>query len=278
MGPTKREAAKDKEFHRKLDAMQKKLDAATEGTKDDKDDKVGVGAVAQRVDLARLYKWAQTCKQEWGSNSVEYETANAKYQAARAEKDSNNPHSVQLTHAKQAREKLEKEVETSAKDVSWFEKQLEEAKAKQEQKKEQLQVAKAKEQELKVQDFGARESPEFLTAMQKQFESSVDGSGVSKQEYQGVFELLGKVMANAKQEDVNMAHDGGGAPHPAAGAGGGEGVRVPDLDDDPDLTPEEFGWLKAGGVPGEATVDQRKRWQEICTSLSESASKRQKRG
>ena len=123
-------------------------------------------------------------------------------------------------------------------------------------------MAKAKEQELKVQDFGARESPEFLTAMQKQFEGSVDGSGVSKQEYQEVFALLGKVMANAKQEDVDMAHDGGGAPPPAAGAGGGEGaeVRVPDHDD-PDLTPEEFEWLKAGGAPADATVEQRKRWQ-----------------
>ena len=278
MGPTKREAAKDKEFQRKLDAMQKKLDAATGGTKGDTVDKICVGTSAQRVDLARLYKWAQTCKQEWGSDSVEYEAANAKYQAARDEKDSNTPHSVQLLHAKQARERLEKEVETSAKEISWYEKQLEEAKTKQDQKKEQLQVAKAKEQELKVQDFGARESPEFLTAMQKQFEGSVDGSGVSKQEYQGVFELLGKVMANAKQEDVDMARDGGGAPRPAAEARGGEGARVPDRDDDPDLTPEEFEWLKAGGVPGEATVEQRKRWQEICTSLSESASKRQRRG
>ncbi|CAK0892615.1 unnamed protein product, partial [Prorocentrum cordatum] len=201
LGPSKREVAMQK----KLDVLTQELTAPRGSGKVGKEETVDGAKEAPQVDLARLHKWAQACKSERGrGNSEEYKAAFAKYQAARAEKDNAKPHSVQLTQAKHAREKLEKEVEASAKDVSWHEQQLEEARAKYEKKKEQLQMATAKEQELKVQDCGVRESPEFLKATQRHFEDAVDGSGVTKEEYQQVSDLLGKVMANAKQEDVDM--------------------------------------------------------------------------
>ncbi|CAK0795265.1 unnamed protein product [Prorocentrum cordatum] len=198
LGPSKREVA-----------MQKKLDVLTqERTALKGSGKVGKGEMADwekeapQVDLARLCKRAQACKSERGENSEEYNAAPATYQAARAEKDNGKPHSVQLTQAKHARGKLEKEVEASAKDASWYEQQLEEARAKYENNKEQLQVARAKEQGLRVQDCGVRESPEFLKAMQRQFDGAIDGSGVTKEEYQQASDMLGKVVANAKQEDA----------------------------------------------------------------------------
>ncbi|CAK0869555.1 unnamed protein product, partial [Prorocentrum cordatum] len=209
LGPTKREVAMQK----KLDARTQELTALRGSGKVGKEETVDGAKEAQQVDLARHYKWAQACKSEWGENSEEYKAAFAKYQAARAEKDNAKPPSVQLTQAKHAREKLEKEVEASANDASWYEQQLEEARAKYEKKKEQLQIAKAKEQELRVQECGVRGSPEFLKAMQRQLEDAIDGSGVTKEEHQQVFDPLGKVMANAKQEDVDMAAAVGAQEH-----------------------------------------------------------------
>eukprot|EP00959_Pyramimonas_sp_CCMP1952_P214541 4489904-Pyramimonas_sp.AAC.2 len=92
-------------------------------------------------------------------------------------------------------------------------------------------------------------------------------------------------MANAKQEDVDMAPAGDAdmpRAHRSAGAPGVPGEAdeqpLPEEAELPELTAEEQEWLRAGGVPEEATPDQRKRWQEVCASLAEQAAKRQRRG
>ncbi|CAK0855293.1 unnamed protein product [Prorocentrum cordatum] len=194
LGPTKREAAMQK----KLDAMREEFRALKGGNQEKPANE------EPQVDLARFFKWAQSCKQERGEDSEECQVALEKYQTAQAEKDSTKPHAAQLSQARYAREKFEKETEPLATDVSWHERQLGEAKARLEKKQEQLHIARAKEQELKEQDSGVRESPAFPTAMQNQFEGTVDGSGISEQEHEQVFTLLGKVLADANQEDMDM--------------------------------------------------------------------------
>ncbi|CAK0882196.1 unnamed protein product, partial [Prorocentrum cordatum] len=176
LGPTKREAAMQK----KLDAMREELWAFKDGNQEKPANE------EPQVDLARLFKWAQSCKQERGEDSEGYQVALEKYQAARTKKDTTKPPAAQLTQARYAREKLEKETESLAND---------EAKARLEKKQEQLQIARAN---------GIGESPALLPAMQKQFEGAVDCSGISKQEYEQVVTVLGKVLANAKQEDMRV--------------------------------------------------------------------------
>eukprot|EP00959_Pyramimonas_sp_CCMP1952_P253598 5298420-Pyramimonas_sp.AAC.1 len=72
---------------------------------------------------------------------------------------------------------------------------MQEAQEKLTKKREQLEVARAKESELKVQDVSVK-GKGFLTAMQKQYESAVEGSGISKAEYEQLFAALGKVLDN----------------------------------------------------------------------------------
>lgn len=224
-----------------------------------------------KTNLDKLYKWAQSCKTEWGEESTEYHVANEKYQGARQEKDKAKPHSIQLSQARIAKEKLEKEIDGIGGEIQHFEKQLADAKERLAKKEEQAEVARAREQELKVQGVDA--SAGFLSAMQKQYEKAVDGSGVTTEEYALLFNTLGKVMANAK-EDVPM----GPPPDGAAGTGGGkEGGGDPVAEEGPKISKSEQEWLKAGGIPQDASEDHKKRWMEICADLAVYAAKRQKR-
>eukprot|EP00959_Pyramimonas_sp_CCMP1952_P247935 5182919-Pyramimonas_sp.AAC.1 len=68
---------------------------------------------------------------------------------------------------------------------------MQEAQEKLAKKREQLEVAKAKESELKVQDVSIK-GKGFLTAMQKQYEWAVEGSGISKEEHEHVFAALAR--------------------------------------------------------------------------------------
>eukprot|EP00959_Pyramimonas_sp_CCMP1952_P134718 2819361-Pyramimonas_sp.AAC.1 len=68
---------------------------------------------------------------------------------------------------------------------------MQDAQEKLAKKREQLEVAKAKESELKVQDVSIK-GKGFLTAMQKQCEWAVEGSGISKEEYEHVFAALAR--------------------------------------------------------------------------------------
>ncbi|CAK0848368.1 unnamed protein product [Prorocentrum cordatum] len=104
-----------------------------------------------------------------------------KYQKARQENDTATPHSLQLTQARIAKEKAEKEVSSIQDEVQQFEQQLANARERLAKKQEQFSIG-------------------FLEAVQKRYDKAVDGSGVSPVEYQQLFAHLGKVMANAKED------------------------------------------------------------------------------
>ncbi|CAK0804411.1 unnamed protein product, partial [Prorocentrum cordatum] len=189
-GPTKRGAALQKQvdfMRAELQGLKKQQHA----TQEDDDEKP--------VDLDKLFRWAQSCKTEWGDQSVECQQAQERYMRAKDAKRSTKPHSVQLTLARVAREKLEKEEAAIIDEVKRHQKAMQEAQEKLTKKREQLEVARAKESELKVQDVSVK-GKGFLTAMQKQYESAVEGSGISKAEYEQLFAALGKVLDNVKEE------------------------------------------------------------------------------
>ena len=80
-------------------------------------------------------------------------------------------------------------------------------------------------------------------------------------------------MANAKEYEP-MDHP---PPDGAAGTRGGkEGGGAPAADEGPKLSKPDQEWLKAGGVPNEASEDHKKRWMEICANLAVYAAKIQK--
>ncbi|CAK0843011.1 unnamed protein product, partial [Prorocentrum cordatum] len=83
--------------------------------------------------------------------------------------------------------------------VKRHQKAMQDAQEKLAKKREQLEVAKAKESELKVQDVSIK-GKGFLTAMQKQYEWAVEGSGISKEEHEHVFAALARVLDNVREE------------------------------------------------------------------------------
>ncbi|CAK0809345.1 unnamed protein product, partial [Prorocentrum cordatum] len=125
--------------------------------------------------------------------------AQERYMRAKDAKQSTKPHSVQLTQARAAREKLEKEEAAIYGEVKRHQKAMQEAQEKLAKKREQLEVAKAKESELKVQDASIK-GKGFLTAMQKQYEGAVEGRGISKEEHEHVFAALARVLDNVREE------------------------------------------------------------------------------
>ncbi|CAK0818028.1 unnamed protein product [Prorocentrum cordatum] len=85
-GPTKREAALQKQvdfMRAELQGLKKQQHA----TQEDDDEKP--------VDLDKLFRWAQSCKSEWGDQSTEYQQAQERYMRAKDAKRSTKPHSVQ---------------------------------------------------------------------------------------------------------------------------------------------------------------------------------------
>ncbi|CAK0878174.1 unnamed protein product, partial [Prorocentrum cordatum] len=191
LGPSKREVALQKQ----VDTMRAQLrdfKKQQHATREDEDDE-------KPVDLDKLYRWAQSCRSEWGDQSTEYLQAHERYMRAKDAKQSTKPHSVQLTKARVAREKLEKEEAAIYGEVKRHQKATQEAQEKLAKKREQLEVAKAKESELKVQDVFIK-GKGFLTAMQKQYEWAVEGSGISKEEHEHVFAALARVLDNVREE------------------------------------------------------------------------------
>eukprot|EP00959_Pyramimonas_sp_CCMP1952_P073791 1542537-Pyramimonas_sp.AAC.1 len=91
------------------------------------------------VDLDKLFRWAQSCKSEWGDQSIEHQQAQERYMRAKDAKQSTKPHSVQLTQARVAREKLEKEEAAIYDEVKRHQKAMQEAQEKLTKKREQFE-------------------------------------------------------------------------------------------------------------------------------------------
>ncbi|CAK0863259.1 unnamed protein product [Prorocentrum cordatum] len=191
LGPSKREAALQKQVDT-MRAQLQDLKKQQHATHEDEDDE-------KPVDLDKLFRWAQSCRSEWGDQSTEYMQAHERYMRAKDAKQSTKPHSAQLTKARVAREKLEKEEAAIHGEVKRHQKAMQDAQEKLAKKREQLEVAKAKESELKVQDASIK-GKGFLTAMQKQYEWAVEGSGISKEEHEHVFAALARVLDNVREE------------------------------------------------------------------------------
>ncbi|CAK0822508.1 unnamed protein product, partial [Prorocentrum cordatum] len=174
LGPSKREAALQKQVDT-MRAQLQDLKKQQHATHEDEDDE-------KPVDLDKLYRWAQSCRSEWGDQSTEYQQAHERNMRAKDAKHRTKPHSVQLTKARVAREKLEKEEAAIYGEVKRHQKAMQDAQEKLAKKREQLEVAKAKESELKVQDV------------------TIKGSGISNEEYEHVFAALARVLGNVREE------------------------------------------------------------------------------
>ncbi|CAK0838233.1 unnamed protein product [Prorocentrum cordatum] len=173
LGPTKREVALQKQ----VDTMRAELQGLKKqqrATQEDGDDEKPVG-LDKLVQIRERYMRAKDAKQ------------------------STKPHSVQLTKARVAREKLEKEGAAIYDEVKRHQKATQEAQEKLAKKREQLEFAEAKESGLKVQDVSIK-GKGFLAAAQKQCEGAVEGSGISKEEHEHVFAALARVLDNVKEE------------------------------------------------------------------------------
>ncbi|CAK0838315.1 unnamed protein product, partial [Prorocentrum cordatum] len=212
LGPSKREAALQKQVGT-MRAQLQNLKKQQHATHEDEDDE-------KPVDLDKLFRWAQSCRSEWGDQSTEYQQAQERYMRAKDAKQSTKPHSVQLTKARVAREKLEKEEAAIHGEVKRHQKAMQDAQEKLAKKREQPEVAKAKESELKVQDV------------------SIKGSGTSKEERDHVFAALARVLDSVREEpkedkDGMDTEEAGDAPAgAAAGAQAQPGVDKQDASRD----------------------------------------------